>query len=223
MRINGLSLLVDEAVARLDRPELTRYRRAVVLGSLREDVVYVPVLGRVLEHLSLSHLYGPPWPGGFVPLLTPGPRLAGTYYFRRAVREYRAGHRAAGFVQLGRVAHLLSDMACPVHVHRHVHDTDLFEWYVESHRQELAQLPPALEPDAHSPAQLIGALARFTAGFPGDPTQNRVGRWLRQRHLVRAPDRRAVAGHARAIIPVAIAHMTALFRLYLREVEIPGA
>lgn len=219
MRINGLSMLVSAAVSAIDDPVLSRYRAAVVLGALREDVMYVPILGRVVEHFSLSHLYGPPWPGGFVPLVTPGPRLMGRYHFARAVRAYRAGDRAAGFVKLGRVAHLLADMACPVHVHRYVHDTDLFEWYVESHRDQLLALPAVAEPVADSPAQLIAGLARYTAGFPGDPTQSLVGRLLKRRGLLRAVSRADVARHAQAIMPTAIAYMTGLLRLYLAAVR----
>lgn len=217
MRINGLAMLIERAVRLLDDPHLTEYRSAIILGSLREDVRYLPGLGRVFEHWSLSHFYGPPWPGGFIPLLTPGARLAGRYYFFKAVRAYRADRPAAGYVQLGRVAHLLADMACPVHVHRHVHDTDGFEWYVEAHARELAALPVGAIPEARSPAALIEALARHTARFPGDPTQNAIGRALKRRGLVRGLDKRRVAEHARAIIPVAITHMAALLRQYARE------
>jgi hypothetical protein len=217
VRIGGLTLLVDSAVRALPDPLLLRYQRAIVLGSLREDVSYLPVIDRVFEHLSLSHFYKPPWPGGFVPLLTPGARLAGTYHFRAAVREYRAGRTAAGFVKLGRVAHLLSDMACPVHVHRRVHDTDLYEWYVESHRRELAALPMSEIPARKTPARLIHDLAAFTARFPADRTQHRLGRALERRGLARSICKRQVAEHARAIIPVASAHMAGLFRLFLER------
>ena len=219
MRINGLAMLVDSALRRVDDPHLNEYRSAIILGSLREDVSYVPVLGRVFEHWSLSHFYGPPWPGGFIPFVTPGPRLCGTYYFHRAVRAYRAGQKAGGFALLGRVAHLLSDMACPVHVHRHVHDTDGFEWYVEAHARALCQLPEAPIPTADSPAQLIAALARYTRQFPGDPTQHPLGRALRRRGLMRGLDKHQIADTARAIIPVAIAHMAALMDLYARRIR----
>lgn len=219
MRINGLAMLIDSAVRLLDEPQVTEYRSAMILGSLREDVGYVPVLGCVFEHWSLSHFYGPPWPGGFIPFLWPGPRLAGTYYFAKAVRAYREGRVAAGFTQLGRVAHLLSDMACPAHVHRYIHDTDTFEWYVEAHARELAALPVGPIPEARSPAAVIAALARFTARFPGDSTQHYIGRALKRRGLLRPLDKRQVADHARAIIPVAIAHMAALLRLYARRIR----
>lgn len=215
MRINGLAMLVDRAVRLCDDPQLTAYRSAIIIGSLREDVSYAPVIGRVFEHWSLSHFYGPPWPGGFVPLLTPGARLAGAYYFGKAVRAYRAGRVAAGYVLLGRVAHLLSDMACPVHVHRYIHDTDTFEWYVEAHVDELAALPVGALPEARSPAAVIASQARFTARFPGDASQHMLGRALKRRGLLRALDKRQVAAQARAIIPVAIAHMAALLRLYI--------
>lgn len=222
MRINGLALLVDRAVEILGEPELERYRRAIVLGSLREDVSYIPVVGRVVEHLSPGHFYKPPLPGGFIPFFWPGPRIQGSYYFAKAVRAHRAGRAAAGFVQLGRVAHLLSDMACPVHVHRRFHDTDLFEWYVEAHRSELAALPVPDIPRASAPARLIRDLARYTACFPADATQHWLGRALERRGLLERVPKEQVAEHARAIIPVAAAHMAGLFRLYLERVHEPS-
>ena len=60
--------------------------------------------------------------------------------FARAVELKRAGRIAGGFVQLGRVAHLLADMACPNHVHRVWHLQDPFEWWVESHAPMLSTL-----------------------------------------------------------------------------------
>ncbi len=219
MRINGLALLVNNAVKVVPAPALRRYREAIVLGSLREDVSYLPGLGAVVGDCSLSQFYKRRLPGGFVRFLWPGARSKGAYFFRKAVREYRAGRRGAGFVQLGRVAHLLSDMACPVHVHRRVHDTDLFEWYIESHCEELGALPVPPIPEVGSPAQLIASLARFTARFTADATQWPVGRALKKRGIMRAIPKAEVAQHARAIIPVATAHMAGLFRLYLDRVD----
>lgn len=219
MRINGLALLVDSAVEAVSHPVLQRYRKAIVLGSLREDVVYIPIVGTVFEHWSLSHFYKPPLPGGFIPLLWPGARRKATRYFRAAVRKHRAGNTAAGFVTLGRVAHLLSDMACPVHVHRRPHDRDTFEWYVESHCDELRKLSVPDIPSAESAAQLIERMARFTAQFPADATQFPLGRWLKKRGLLRAIPKPEIARHAHAIIPMATAHMTNLFRLYLDRID----
>lgn len=217
MRLNGLTLLVARAVEVLDDPALRRWQPAIALGALREDVWYVPVLGRAVEALSVSHFFRD-GPGGFVPLVTPGPRGQTRRLFARAVRLHRGGDAAGGYVQLGRCAHLLADMACPVHVHRYPHDSDGFEWWIESHREELAALPVPALPATATPAALIDSLARFTRTFAGDPSQWPVGRALRRRGLLRGLPMKTQAAQARAIVPVAAAHMAALFRHFLDRV-----
>ena len=140
MRLNGLFVVANLAVRKLAHPLVTQYESALVLGSLREDVWWIPGARFVLEHLSFSHFYEPGLPGGFIPLLWPGPRMKGDKFYRRAVTEHRAGRTASGFVQLGRVAHLITDMCCPVHAHRAVHDTDPYEWWVEGNKKKLLEL-----------------------------------------------------------------------------------
>lgn len=222
MRIGGLAMLIDRAVDRVAWPEVRRYRRAIVLGALREDVAYVPGLPGPFEHLSLSHFWGPGGRGGYLPCW-PSARRAADHHFERAVRAHARGERAAGFVALGRTAHLLADMACPVHVHRALHSAgDGYEWYVEAHLDELATLPLPAPPSRPARASvLIESLARFTHQFPADRTQHAVARWLRRSPLARVlplprplPQteiRRAAA----AIIPTAIAHMVSLLELYV--------
>ncbi len=217
MRLNGLAFLVARAVEVLDQPGLRRWQPAITLGALREDVWYVPGLGRAIEAPSFSHFFRD-GAGGFVPLLSPGARGQTRRIFARAVRLHRQGQAAAGYVQLGRCAHLLADMACPVHVHRYPHDRDGFEWWIESHRAELATLPVPAPPALGSAPALIDSLARFTRTFAGDPTQWSLGRALRRRGLLRALPMRTQAAAARAIMPVAAAHMAGLFRHYLDQV-----
>ena len=86
MRPNGLCLVVELAVRRVESPLVDRWRKALLLGALREDVAYVPVLGTVFEHLSPSHFGGAGARGGFFPFLWPGPRGAVARNYRRAVR-----------------------------------------------------------------------------------------------------------------------------------------
>jgi hypothetical protein len=217
VRLNGLTFLVARAVEVLDDPELRRWQPAITLGALREDVWYVPVLGRAVEALSVSHFFRD-GVGGFLPVITPGPRGQTRRIFARAVRLHRDGNAAGGYVQLGRCAHLLADMACPVHVHRYPHDSDGFEWWIEAHRAELAALPVPPPPAVGSPAALIDSLARFTRTFAGDPTQWAIGRALRRRGLLRGLPMKTQAAQARAIMPVAAAHMAALFRHYADRV-----
>ena len=72
---NGQRVVLDMAIRALDHPLTTRYRPALVLGALREDVWYVPLIGAVLERPSLTHFYRPGLPGGMVPFRSP--RLRG--------------------------------------------------------------------------------------------------------------------------------------------------
>lgn len=214
MRYNGLALVINKGVEQLGDPWVSVHRRAMILGAIREDVVAVPGTGRVVEHLSPSHFFKPPLPGGFIPFLWPGARYKAKRYFARACREEREGRSASAFVQLGRAAHLLIDMACPVHVHRKLHLDDHFEWYVDAHRGELEALPiPEIEPVGDVVA-LITQMAAFTAQFPADGTQHHVGRFLKRRGLLKAVPGDAIREHARAIIPVACAHMVELLRLF---------
>ncbi len=217
MRLGGLTFLVARAVDQLDEPALRRWQPAIALGALREDVWYLPGVGRAVEAPSFSHFFRD-GVGGFVPLVTPGPRGQTRRLFERAVRVHAAGDPAAGYVALGRCAHLLADMACPVHVHRYPHDTDGFEWWIEAHQAELAALPVPPLPAVRSAAALIDSLARFTRAFAADPSQWPIGRALRRRGLLRAVPMRRQAEQARAIMPVATAHMAALFRHYLDRV-----
>lgn len=222
MRLGGLTLLVARGVEVADAaaaaPALAPWQAAITLGALREDVWYVPGLGRAVEAPSVSHFYRD-GVGGFVPLVTPGPRGQTRRIFARAVRHHRRGELAAGYVQLGRCAHLLADMACPVHVRGYPHDTDGYEWWIESHGPELAALPVPAPPTAASPAALVDSLATHVRRFVADPTQWSVGRALRRRGLLRAVPMRDQAAAARAIVPVAIAHLAALFRHYQAAID----
>jgi hypothetical protein len=217
MRIGGLAMVVDRAADRVASPLVQRYRRAIVLGALREDVAYIPGLGTI-EHWSLSHFWGPSRPGGFLPLW-PGARFAANRKLARAVRRYRRRDVAGGFVELGRAAHLVVDMACPVHVHRVLHDTDGYEWFVEAHTDELAALPTAPAPLARSASELVESLARFTHRFPADRSQHALGRWLVRRGLVRSLPQSEIRRAAREIVPVAIAHVAALLELFVETVQ----
>lgn len=218
MRIGGLAMLVDRAVDRATSAMVQRHRRAIVLGALREDVGHVPGLARPFEHLSLSHFWEPGRRGGFVPCW-PSARTMADHYFARAVAQHRRGAHAAGFVELGRVAHLVADMACPVHVHRVLHDSDGYEWYVEAHLDELGRLPVGPAPSAQRASDLIESLATFTHAFPADRTQHPIGRWLVRRKLARSLPQAEIRRAAKAIIPVAIAHVGALLGLYAGAVD----
>src|SRR4030095_3889326 len=142
-------------------------------------VWYVPLFGAVLDRPSLTHFYRPGLPGGLVPLLTPGTRWRGDRLFARAVERYREGQLAAAFVQLGRAAHLLTDMACPVHAQRTVHMiSDSFEWYVEGNARALEILPVPAVATRRRASELVEDLAGQTQRFPADTTNSPWGRLL---------------------------------------------
>jgi hypothetical protein len=216
MRYNGLAMVIQLAVARLGSPVVERHRRAILLGALREDYVYLPLVGPV-ESLSLTHFYGPGLPGGFFPFITPGIRTKAPYHFREALREAKAGRIAGAFVYLGRASHLLTDMACPVHVHRVAHFTDPYEWYVEGNRDALSAEPVPEPPALGSVVELIEGLAGFTSRFAADGTNSVHGRIFKALGLRRSLGREEVGAQARAIIPVAASYNAALFGLFLRE------
>jgi hypothetical protein len=216
MRYNGLCMVIDMAAAELGSPLVDRYRRAILLGAIREDYWYLPLVGPV-ESLSLEHFYGPGLPGGFIPFLTPGTRAVAPHLFEKGLAEARAGRVTSAFVQLGRCSHLLTDMACPVHVHRVAHFTDPYEWYVEANRDALSTEPVPPRPQAASVVELIEGLAGFTQQFAADGTNSLHGRLMKKIGWRRSLGRDVVAGQARAIIPMAASYNAALFALFLQK------
>ena len=220
MLANGLALVIERALVELRGDgvrEARRHRKALLLGALREDVARVPFGTGVFEHLSLSHFGGGRWPAGFLPFW-PGPRYKLRRFFRTAVAHARRGASGAAFVTLGRACHVLTDMACPPHVHRVVHEADPFEWYVEVHAGALAdaRLTPAVAlPALEDPAALITSLSAITRRSAPDRTRNLLGRWLRRLGLRRPLPAREVARQASALIPEAAAHVARLIRLFL--------
>lgn len=217
MRYNGLCVVIEQATRKLGHPLVSRYREALLLGALREDYWYLWGLGAVVESLSLTHFYGPGLPGGFIPFLTPGTRTKAPWLYRKALALVQAGRTTAAFVQLGRAAHLLTDMACPVHVHRVAHYTDPYEWYVEAHAEQLAARPIPPLPAAPSVVALIEGLARHTQRYAADGTNSLQGRALMALGLRRPLRREEVAAQAEAILPLAISYNAALLDLFLRE------
>jgi hypothetical protein len=218
MRLNGLWVVAELATREVADPLVSRYESALVLGSLREDVWWIPGLGFVLEHLSFSHFYEPPVPGGFVPLVWPGPRRKGDKFFRRAVREHRRGRTAGGFVELGRVVHLITDMCCPVHAHRAPHDTDPYEWWVEGNTKTLLSLPLPAVPEITRASDAVDGMARFCKPFRADWSNHHTGRWLRRWGLLTGVSSKEAGEQARTLIPMAAAWSASLLRLYLRAI-----
>jgi hypothetical protein len=218
MRLNGLYVVAELATRKVASPLVDRYKSALVLGSLREDVWWVPGLRVVFEHLSFSHFYEPPLPGGYLPIVWPGPRMKGELFFRRAVREHRRGNVAGGFVQLGRVIHLVTDMCCPVHVHRAVHTTDPYEWWVEGNVKKLLALDVPDVDDVTRARDAIERMAAWCKPFRADLSNHHAGRVWKRLGLLRPLGSREAGAQAQVLIPMAAAHAAAVIRLYLREI-----
>lgn len=212
---NGLYYVAGEAAGTAREPLARKYRASVILGSLREDVIALP-LGGFTEYPSFSHFGGRGLPGGFVPLLWPGPRLSVSRLYRRALRQARRGKLAAAFVALGRAAHVLTDVSIPSHVHRAAHERDPFEWWIEGNLPELSRLEPQPPPQA-SAGELVQSLAAHSAVFAPDRTNTPWGRVLKRRGRLRGVLAAEARRQALELMPHAVSHVRALLEQACRD------
>ncbi|MDH5682418.1 MAG: zinc dependent phospholipase C family protein [Spirochaetota bacterium] len=219
MLYNGLYSIARNAIRLMPKESLIqKYQSAVYMGSFREDVEYFPLIHRVTQHHSFTHLTGRLLPGGYIPLLWPGPVWKAKKYYKKALLEFEKGNMAQSFVDLGRVSHILTDMACPNHVNRVIHENlDRYEVYLEKHVRELSEIDTPLISSELSIKELILGLCRFTQGFPVDRTNNPIGRLLKKLGLVKSQSREALKEQARAIFPVAVAYNVALFEKFISD------
>lgn len=216
MLCNGLYLVADEAARATNDPRVMRYRSVLALGSLREDVIVFPS-GYFTEYGSLRHFGGRGLPGGFFPLLWPGPRWEVSNRYRKALALARHNHWNAAFVQLGRIAHILADMSIPSHVHRCAHGYDPFEWYVEGNLRKLRGLPIPDVALPDTPSHSVTSLAHITAKHAPDATNTPVGRVLRRTGLARPVKSKEAAEQARELIPLAIGTLRSLLQKFLQD------
>ncbi|HVY24947.1 MAG TPA: hypothetical protein VHB79_00295 [Polyangiaceae bacterium] len=217
---NGLYYVAGEAAGSACEPLARKYRASVILGSLREDVIALPVAG-FTEYPSFSHFGGCGLPGGFLPLLWPGPRSSVSRLYRRALGHAGRGRLAAAFVALGRAAHVLTDVCIPSHVHRAAHERDPFEWWIEGNLPELSRLEPQVAPPARA-VELVQNLATRSAAFAPDRTNTPWGRALRRRGRLRGVPAAEARRQALELVPHAVSHVRALLEQACREVPWPG-
>jgi hypothetical protein len=242
MRYNGLHLLIAMALQKVDSPDFARFADALTLGAIREDIDYSARRQQIVEHWSLTHFSGPLLGGGFIPGLTRSAPAQAQRYFDAALAVWRGrkGVRtdvrgmapevepevgpevgpdlaatARAFVLLGHASHLLIDMACPVHAWRVAHWSDGYEWYVESHLDELKSLPFALAPAFASVRANVAALACATRRFAPDRTHHHWGRWLKRRGWRQSLSQAELAAQARVLIPLAAGHLAAMYRQFV--------
>jgi hypothetical protein len=213
---NGLYLVADEAARRSGDPLVMRYRQALVLGSLREDVLFIPGFGPT-EYPSFRHFGGRGLPGGYLPLVWPGPKRTADTCYRRALGFAAKGKTAEAFVSLGRILHILTDACIPSHAHRVAHGYDPFEWHVEGHLPQLRELPVPAVPLAPRPSALVVRVVREAARHRPDRTNTPIGRLLRRANLARKVDATEARTQVEALLPLAIGHGAALLRMFMRD------
>lgn len=213
---NGLYLVADEAVRRSGVALAAAHRDALVLGSLREDVLWIRGVDVLTEYPSFRHFGGRGRRGGYLPFW-PGPRRTVDTCYRRALAQARAGRQAAAFVTLGRALHVITDACIPTHVHRVAHEDDPFEWAVESGVDRLRALPvPEIAPPNRA-RDLVASLAAEAARHAPDRTNTPIGRLLRRAGLARRVEAREARAQTDVLVPLAIAHGVALLRMFARD------
>lgn len=220
MLCNGLYHVAEQAAVATNDPRVARYRHVLALGSLREDVIVFPT-GYFTEYASLRHFGGHGLPGGFFPLLWPGPRWEVAKRYRIALRFGQRQQWTAAFVQLGRIAHIISDVSIPSHVHRYAHGYDPFEWWVEGNLPKLKGLPLPNVAIPKDPRQAVTRLAAMTAEHAPDATNTPVGRWLEKTGLARKVKSQEAGRQARVLIPEAISTMRSLLQKFLEDTSMP--
>jgi len=213
MWFNGFITVIDMALREVDEPLLAQHRDALVMGAFREDVCFLPIAQVVFQSPSLTHFARRGLPGGFIPFVWPDAARRARKFFDRALRESAP---PAAIVQLGRAAHPLIDMACPVHAQGVAHSTDPYEWCVEAMGEELKALAvPRVV--ACSVEEIVGDMSGLAQRFAADKTSSPWGRVMRGMGL-RQPVRAAEAREqARVLIPRAAGCAAALFRLFLGQ------
>jgi hypothetical protein len=216
MRYNGLQLVIRLAVAKLDDPLVNRYADALVLGAIREDIVYLARKKTIWEHWSLTHFSGRHLGGGFIPWLTASAPARAQVMFERAVQAWRSGDQARAFVQLGMASHLLIDMACPVHASRVAHMNDGYEWFVEANCESLAERPFQVPRQHASVHAIVDGLARYTRQFRPDRTNHHWGRLLKSLGLRKSLTRAEFSRQAEQIIPTAAGHLAAVYLHFIK-------
>jgi hypothetical protein len=220
MFANGHKLVMDMALDAVASDTLTRHYDPLLLGNLREDVYKFPFVTRFMLGKGLTHYYRPGRRWGVFPLV-PGAPMRSNWLFDEGVRLYRAGRPRDGVFNLGRVVHLLSEMAAPVHAQIVLHwRGDPLEMYIERHAAALRSLPlPEVPEGARTAGELVHDLAVCTQRFPCDRTTNTQGYLLYRLGLRRRHTEEEAAAQARALIPMGAAYTAALYRLFLRQVE----
>lgn len=175
-----------------------------LLRGCRDEDTYRWPFGWRTPALGFTHTCRPGSRFGLFPFPSSKSRCA--LFVRRAAPE-----GASRAESLGHAAHLLSDAAVPARAAGvwHLYG-DPFEAWVESHLDELLEAPTPPEP-AGSPDVLVESLAVAASRFPADTRATPLA-WCRLWRPRVALGESALREQAVALVPLARAHLRALFR-----------
>lgn len=220
MFANGHKLIMDLALDAYPHPALHGRYDAMLLGNLREDVYKFPFMRRFMLGKGLTHYYKPGRRGGAF-FFVPSAPTRSDFLFLRAVRLFREGKRDDAAYNLGRVAHLLSEMAAPVHAQMVLHwRGDPFEMYLETRVNELRPMKslPPIPQGKRSAGELVHELAVFCQAYPCDRTRNLAGYVGWRLGLIPRHDAAIVDEQVRVLVPQGAAYTVALYRLFIEAV-----
>ncbi len=138
---------------------------------------------------------------------------------RSAIRAH--GRPRDAFFTLGRVVHILSEMASPIHAHAVLHwDGDGFEALLEREHARLRRLPlPPWPREPRTAGGLVHELALACRRFPCDRTRNLPGYLAWRLGLRQRPSPATVEAQAAALVPLGGSYIAALCALFLEEVS----
>ena len=223
MLANGHKLLLDMGVDAIAHPLVARHYDELLLGSLREDVYRLPLVGRFILGKGLTHYERPARGGGVLPFVPAAPARADCL-FDAAVRAWDDGRRRDAFFTLGRAVHILSEMVSPIHAHAVLHwGGDGFEALVEREHVRLRRLPLPAWPRATTTAgDLVHDLAVACRRFPCDRTRNLPGYVAWRLGLRARPSPETIEAQVAALVPLGAAHVAALYALFLERATVPA-
>jgi hypothetical protein len=137
---------------------------------MREDILWIRGLDVLTEYPSFRHFGGRGLPGGYLPLLWPGPRRS-----------------------------------------------------VEANLDRLRALPIPEVAMTKRPSELVTSLAKAAARERPDRTNTPLGRVLRRARLLRKVDAAEARAQTDVLVPLAIAHASALLRMFARDAKLEAA
>jgi hypothetical protein len=209
MQPRSHALVIRRALEEARSPRLSGRRGDLLRGNDDEDQYTWPLTGWRTPAIGFTHTYRPGARYGEFYFPSAKTRCVALFGEARAA-EGRDPRRAAGL--LGRACHLLTDAAVPARTRGHWHYLgDPLESWIEAHTAEMEVVPVGAVPGERAPGELMESLAARSARHPADTTKSLTG--LARYALMgrgRRLSARVVEEQALELVPLAIAHVTAL-------------